>query len=499
MSFTLVSVIIILLTLSAIISGVLKGHARGLYGALNRICRIFAATLLSLVLSLVLSDIIVDLIFRLIIDKVNVYISIKESLPSVENIAKAYTDAAITPLIFLVLFSVCYLLVNIVVGIIERARSKRMRRVMVYEGDDAPWYVRNSKPLGAIVGGISGLFLMSVIIASLMGTLQSLVDIVDTVNNNETVAKQVKVGETITEEMRKYSNDLPANVVYHCGGNLIYKMSATSTLNGKVFSIKKEIKGLDSAINDAVSVLPVFNDLNNVTDEQRESVVGLSDDIGNSETLKTISADFLSQASGNWLEGKKFMGMSMPNVGDVITPVVANILYVCKTTTPETAPEDIKTLLKVYLIISENNMVNSGNYEELIAHFSENDVIDEICSVVEENPRMKNIAKAVRNVTMNTVASAINVMKYDSAQYDMLMTNLANSINGLGDISDEEKVSIMTESAMQYISDYGVDMPESVAEITAQQLVNDLANENGNVTPQRLQILFDSYSVQGNG
>jgi hypothetical protein len=108
---------------------------------------------------------------------------------------------------------------------------------------------------------------------------------------------------------------------------------------------------------------------------------------------------------------------------------------------------------------------------------------------------MRGIAKAVRNVTMNTVASAINSFKYDIAQYDMLMTNLAASLNELDGLTTEQKVDAMTNNAMQYINDYGIEMPESVARVTAEQMINELSDENGDVTPQRLQVLFDSYAL----
>ena len=110
---------------------------------------------------------------------------------------------------------------------------------------------------------------------------------------------------------------------------------------------------------------------------------------------------------------------------------------------------------------------------------------------------MKYIAKAVRNVTMNTVASAINAIKYDAAQYDMLMMNLADSLNNMEGFTEQEKIDFMTNNAMQYINDYGIEMPESVARVTAEQLIGELSNENGAVTPQRLQVLFDSYALNG--
>lgn len=497
MSFTLISGAMIILAITALTVNAVKGHTQGLHKSLMRLARVLIATFSAIAVSFFLSDIAVNFMFKYI-SRIKTYKNLVAELPSIEGIVKAYIDAAITPLFFLAVFVVAYILVNIISAIIYRIKYKKLTANVHYDAEDAPWYVRNSKPLGAIVGGLTGLFMASIIIAAIFGTLKLTVKTIDTVNSNETLSSTVKIPSQITEELRKYSNDLPTNVIYYCGGNLVYKISAASTLNGNRFAIDREIKGIDVALTDAMEVLPVLNNLASITPEQRQKVLALSYDIGKSETLKAISADFMSSASTKWLEGEEFMDMAMPKVGNVIEPIVGNILYACKSTTAETAEVDIDTLLQVYIIISENKLLESGNYEELILHFSENDVIDEICSVLEANPRMKYIAKAVKNVTMNTVASAINAFKYDIAQYDMLMVNLADSLNNMDGLTSEQKVSLMTENAMQYINDYGIEMPESIAKVTAEQLISELSNENGRVTPQRLQVLFDSYALSDN-
>ena len=494
MSFTLISGLIIILTISAITVNAVKGYTRGLYKAGIRLSKIFIATMGAIVISYFVSDIVVNAAFA-IVERISTYKEIVADLPSVELIIKAYIDAVVTPLFFIVLFVLCRLAVNIITAIVYKIKYKNKVKNVQYEREDAPWYVKKSKPLGAVVGGLTGLFVTSIIIAALFGTLRLTVKTIDTVNNNPTISKSVRINEKFVNELRKYSTDAPATIVYHCGGNLVYRMSAVSDLNGKRFAIEKEVKGMETALNDAVEVLPALNNLGSITEEQKKNVLDLPGDINNSETLKCLSSDFVSGASSKWLEGEKFMNMSIPKVGNVIEPIVGNILYVCKGTTPETSAEDIETLLRVYIIISENKLLESGNYEELILHFSENDVINDICDVLEKNDRMKGIAKAVRNVTMNTVASAINSFKYDIAQYDMLMTNLAASLNQLDGLPTDQKVDIMTNDAMQYINDYGIEMPESIARVTAEQMINELSNENGAVTPQRLQVLFDSYAL----
>ena len=494
MSFTLISGLIIILTLSAIIVNGVKGYTRGLYKAAMRLSKIFIATMGAIIISYFVSDIVVNTAFS-VVEQIGAYKEVVADLPSLELIIKAYIDAVVTPLFFIVLFMLCYLAVNIITAIAYKIKYKNKVKHIQYEREDAPWYIKKSKPLGMVVGAFTGLFVTSIIIASLFGTLRLTVKTIDTVNNNPTISKSVRINEKFANELRKYSTDAPSTIVYHCGGNLVYRMSAVSSLNGNRFAIEKEVKGMETALNDAVEVLPVLNNLSEITPEQKKSVLALPSDIDDSETLKSLSADFVSGASSKWLEGEKFMNMSIPKVGNVIEPIVGNILYVCKNTTPETSSEDIETLLQVYIIISENKLLESGNYEELILHFSENDVINEICDVLEKNDRMKGIAKAVRNVTMNTVASAINSFKYDIAQYDMLMTNLAASLNELDGLTTEQKVDAMTNNAMQYINDYGIEMPESVARVTAEQMINELSNENGAVTPQRLQVLFDSYAL----
>ena len=494
MSFTLISSFVVVFVLASVIIGAVKGYMRGLFKSVMRLTKVFIAALASILISISVSDIVVNAAFT-IVEKISAYQDIITELPSVEFIIKAYIDALVTPLFFIILFGICYLAVSIVTAIARRAKYKGTVKTNQYEKEDAQWYLKKTKLFGMVVGACTGLLLTSIIISPFFGTLKLASKTIDTINSNETITKSFKINEKFAGELRKYSNDTPANIVYHCGGSLIYKTSAVSTLNGNKFSIEHEVDGMNKALTDAFEVFPALTNLSSITPEQKGNVLALSGDIDNSETLKALSSDFVSSASTKWLDGGKFMNMSMPKVGNVIEPIVTNILYVCKSTNPDTAVEDIGTLLEVYIIISENKLLESGNYEELIIQFSENDVINDICAVLEHNERMKGIAKAVRNVTMNTVASAINSFKYDIAEYDMLMNNLATSLNELDGLTASEKVDIMTENAMQYINEYGIEMPESVARVTAEQLINELSNENGAVTPQRLQVLFDSYAL----
>ena len=79
MSFTLISGLIIILTLTATTVNAVKGHTQGLYKSLIRLSKVLVATLSAIAISFLLSNIAVDLIFKFV-TKINVYRNLVEDL-----------------------------------------------------------------------------------------------------------------------------------------------------------------------------------------------------------------------------------------------------------------------------------------------------------------------------------------------------------------------------------------------------------------------------------
>lgn len=130
-----------------------------------------------------------------------------------------------------------------------------------------------------------------------------------------------------------------------------------------------------------------------------------------------------------------------------------------------------------------------------MAIISENELIDKICDILDDNPRMRHIEKTVRNMTLNAVASVIDDLKKNITEYQMLMDDLADSLNDLKGMSDEKKLDVMTENALKYMKDYGVDVSDDVARVTAERMLEELSKEEGNITSERLMEFFDSYNL----
>lgn len=118
-----------------------------------------------------------------------------------------------------------------------------------------------------------------------------------------------------------------------------------------------------------------------------------------------------------------------------------------------------------------------------------------ICDILDDNPRMRHIEKIVRNMTLNAVASVIDDLKKNITEYRMLMDDLADSLNDLKGMSDEKKLDVMTENALKYMKDYGIDVSDDVARVTAERMLEELSKEEGNITSERLMEFFDSYNL----
>lgn len=494
MTITLISAFVLILTLMCVLVGACRGYSRGIYDSLIRSAKLICAILITALISFLASNAITDLIYELLEDT-DFMVEIEKQLANIGDVMWAFIDAAITPVLFLFVLPFVYATLSIILSAVLKKKMSKFGGASEHEGELAAWYMRDSKVLGAIVGAVFGVILSSVIMSPITGTLNCAHELSCTVKENPVISGSVKIGDDIDFLIEKYSSDGMSDMLHCFGGNVTYRMVSSSTLNDNRFSLVREIRAARDSLPDLIAGVNVIKNIGEAEPYQMDDLLALPKKIKKSETAKSLSADFLSGASGKWLVGEPYMDIILPSVNEVIEPLLSEILYTCTSTTPKTVVRDADTLLRIYVLAAESGILQSGNYEEIMAIISENELIDKICDILDDNPRMRHIEKTVRNMTLNAVASVIDDLKKNITEYQMLMDDLADSLNDLKGMSDEKKLDVMTENALKYMKDYGVDVSDDVARVTAERMLEELSKEEGNITSERLMEFFDSYNL----
>ena len=153
MSFTLLSVALLLIVAVCVAFGIINGIKQGLI----RSAISFAVTLCSLIVAGTLAvlifklEVISDLAYEFIYS-----LGITNELIGIDELIYAYSRALVAPFLFVLLFALASLLFGTVKNIFFKTKLKKLPDDTEAVSEDDPWYKKHSVLFGAIISGFCG-------------------------------------------------------------------------------------------------------------------------------------------------------------------------------------------------------------------------------------------------------------------------------------------------------------------------------------------------------
>ena len=335
-----------------------------------------------------------------------------------------------------------------------------------------------------------------IITAPIMGTLNVAKDIVGFV---ERADKTIVADEEVKAEvdaLRSYANDGVGMVLYNMGGRVIYNSAASTTVRGETVYLVNEIKTMRLILEDFLEVYYIFQTPQNATPAHTEHINRLCEYIGELRLCDIIIADYLPQAAQAWLSGDTFLGIQKPALNDMIAPAFDSILEVCSHTHMYTVKQDTITLMKVYALLIESGIIeNADNYYALIACIDKYDLLVKLNSELDKNPNMIPVKVEINRIAMTIISDRIHNDIYNSSKYNELTSNIADAINSItlkGYGTYEEELDAMTEYTQEYLEEYGVNIPDSVAQPVADIILQGLAT-GGTISSDQVENFLKNY------
>ena len=510
MSFTLLSIVLLLAVALAVFIEVRRGLRRGFVRTAVNLSAVLVSALGAVGLSVWISN----LLAKMCAEILDLYLpleSFSEMFPHVNDILVAVTDALLTPLLFVVFFILLRLILRITVSILFRvwrydpddprymATPKRPSSLLspTYEAPDAPWHRRHDRLLSGITGGFCGFLAALFLLSPVLGTLSTAGTLLSGLKRmNVSISQAIPADEL--SEIEYYVYDGGAAILNAAGGELVFDAVAITELNDRPLSLRREVEACMEVCYDFSRVFKVVTKLDQATDEQKKIIRGLGNRISDSEFTRLLAADFLNSAANAWLEGEAFLKIQRPNLGEILNPLMDKALLVCAEATPECVGRDITTVLNIYLIAVESGLTDNPDREDLMATLDDGGVLDLIYAELLKNPCMAHLAAELSNTALRIMAEAIDWADFSSDVYKDLMGNLSeamNLVNGMEGATFAEQVDSMTRYTMHYAEQYGVELPESMAKMAATAMVEQLAG-NGNLTADHLEEFFNHYLNQ---
>ena len=505
MTFTIFSVAVIFIVATNVFFGISRGARRGFIKETVNIASIVAAIIISLLVTPIISQLIAAAVMQ-ILRVTPFYINMFQNSVYMDFIITGIASILISSVLFLVVYGVVKKFLGVVFKLVSRSKEKNRAKEM-FPREDAPAYEKRPGVWGGAAGAVAGLLSAVIIMAPITGTLRMVnagIGIIDAANKNFFALPEAR---REVENLKKYANDGVSIMLYNVGGEVIYSSAASTMMNGETIYATQEVEAMEVLVTDLMSLVNSMQNLD-ATDEQAAAIEGICVHMRDSKLIDYLMAEFLPQAAGAWMRGEPYMGMARPVLNDMVDPAFDAILQICASSNVYNVKENTVSLLRIYSIILSSGILQAGgDINAIIACVEQSGLIAKLNAEIDKNPNMSIIKTYTAEIAVRAIADNIYGSFGDlgnlgnigdlvaSPEYADLTQKLADAIetiNNKGYGTEQEKISAMTDYAKEYLSDYGVEIPEGVAEPIAQIMLSKVgAGEE--ISAADIEDFFKSY------
>ena len=284
----------------------------------------------------------------------------------------------LTPLIFLVIFSVVGFVLEIPKLIICRC---------VFGKNGGETYRGGSRIAGAAVGVVARLLAFVIVTIPVVGYVNIADDVTMTISETSSCAEieeaasaqsmsdeeyeddelqnsqqtqsleqtidsiGVLCGQLNEEYIKPLSDNVVFKVIDACGGKWAFNSFSSVKIDGTTVSLAEEVDVLCRVYVDAIELLktpPAEFD-----DTQVEAINNITNTLDEAKVAPTIVSGTLSYVARTWLDGEEVFGYPKINVGEYYEPTFDKILLMLSETTNETVSQDIHTVGNIVNICIE--------------------------------------------------------------------------------------------------------------------------------------------------
>ena len=467
--------------------GALFGLARAWKKSLLRFSSILVAFLLALLLTAPLSSAFDTNTFATIFagaegdDVVEFFAMLPSLLPVAIGILRPFLFLAL----FLVLSILMWIIYFIVSFFVRTPKGKKKRRL-----------------LGALIGGLQGLFVALVILTPVFGYMSLTEDV--------TASYQENVGDDLDDFLTEYN-------VYATPVKESKPLQIASTLTKPIFKITSSFRIGDDHVVLADEIELIFNGYTKImsitdggkNDEQIEKFRDLSEIIQQSAILPNVASEFISGLSTAWVNGEDFVGIERPETPEEVDNIFNELFTIFTTTTRTTLTRDIDTILDIATLYFDYDLDDAfkkdGDFFAKVtaAHPDTGKTfIVAALEILEENEHMQPLRDEVLALGFSYIGEQLGTPLEIRENYGDMAAEAAEILRGLEGSSDEEKIAELTPILKEKMAETDeIDVPDEVVDEFSKYFLEKL-NERGtplsSVTDDDILDIMIEFSEEGN-
>lgn len=398
--------------------------------------------------------------------------------------------ALITPLVFVALYTVLYILATVVYAI-----------VMIFVGRKAKKSEKNDVPYAEVRGlawSLASAALSLVVVLLPVAFYGGLIDdSVDAIaQSNLLDAETQAVVEDISKEfVDPIFESAPVQMFRMLGGDAMIDSMTVFTVKGETICINDEIATIAELVGEIVPLVNASN-TGEWGAEEADRLVVIANTFSKSNFLTVVSSEAVYFLTDGIVNGDEPMELADNELfGGLVNRLIVIVHDDAKNTKQFTA--NLNTIAEMASILIKGGVIsNMEDTDALMDELAGGSTIKDVIIVLGKNSSMKYLIPEVTNIGIKAIASAIEVEEDADALYNELMNTIAADLNAVRDLDDAAKVSELSPKLLKAFDDAGLVIDKQVIDLYSVAMIQGILSEAGDeeIVAEDVQSFFVTYA-----
>ena len=469
MLFGITSGIVVALIALAVYCGVMKGRKYEWEYSAVSLANIVISAIIAALASSFIGQVLGNFIFKKIVssfptDTVDAF----NAMPTVSGLIGALTAMLIAPLLFYAIFSlvrgIIAIFVPLLACMIRKAQGKD--DVSSDARDENGKKISKKKALQTKKGGIAGMilggFCALCMFIALATPITTYLTVADGVMKMAVSGSEKKALSASVEVVDAVAGNIGTKTIKFLGGDILASCMTNYKIADQKSNLIKESKVITSIGNAVYAVKDKSCDRAEAASVVRE----VGDAFEKTRFIPSATAELLDAASGNWKEGKKFIGISGISLGGSSTNGLMNEIYeTFDGSTVETAKKDARTIANIIACMVEEDAFDSvkGNF---VAIFENEGITQKILFELLDNDHLGGLVNGFMSYGIDVLCDALDVRNDMTGIYAEFLSDLER-IDAGTDTADETAISNAQNEYQKLFDKYGIKVNDDCAKNAA--------------------------------
>lgn len=403
--------------------------------------------------------------------------------------------------LYVPLFNLLRFLIHLIAALITRLLGvkKAKRWKPEYYKENEAHYITHHRKIAAGIGALSGLLAAVILLTPLVGLLgvaSSAIGFYHSIAGDDV--------DTSTEILiiERFANDPCVSTLDACGSGMLFDFITTADVHSDSTSLPREIEALSSA--DYESIITLLSSFSSLETLDTDAAEALIDRLCDSRILQLTLASVVRTAASSWLNYESYFEIPRPSYieHDSIEGFMNDIFYAFTTTSYETVKADLHTLLSLAAFLRDKvATLDFEDYNVMISALMNDGLLQEIRTIIQENPHMMTVSFAIDDLVMSVVSLEIlEVFDCSEEDKEVLFGEFASILTDTMQLEESTRIIAIAHEISQGIenfSDGAITLPDGLTEKIATQLIQGIDTGGQPVTPEDVEGLLMEFIHNG--